>query len=74
MGNTSLRWLLPKAIDCPFTNIITHALQRVRAGDEAGGSNPGRILLRTKRLDERRALPRALSERRDGEHIRRIAG
>ena len=38
MGNTSLRWLLPKAIDCPFTKIITHALQRVRAGDGAGAA------------------------------------
>ena len=25
-----------KAIDCPFTKIITHALQRVRAGDGPG--------------------------------------
>jgi hypothetical protein len=74
MGNTSLRWLLPKAIDCPFTKIVTYALQRVRAGDGAGGSNPGRILLRTKWLNELRTLRRAPSERRDGEHIRRIAG
>jgi hypothetical protein len=70
----SRRWLL-KAIGCPFTKIITHALQRVRAGGGAGGSNPGRVLLKTKWLNELRALRRAaLSERRDGEHIRRIAG
>jgi hypothetical protein len=74
MGNTPLRGLLPKAIGCPFTKIIPHALQRVRAGDGAGGSNPDSVLLKTKRLDELRALRRALSERREGEHIRRIAG
>ena len=27
-----------KALDCPFTKIITHALQRVRAGDGAGAA------------------------------------
>ena len=27
-----------KAIDCPFTKIITHPLQRVRAGDGAGAA------------------------------------
>jgi hypothetical protein len=74
MAKAPLRWLLAKAIDCPFTKIITYALQRVRAGDGAGGSNPGRTLLRTKWLDELRALRRALSERPNGEHIGRIAG
>ena len=74
MRNTrSRRWLL-KAIGCPFTKIITHALQRVRAGGGVRGQHPGRLLLKTKWLDELLALRRALSEQREGEHIRRIAG
>jgi hypothetical protein len=27
-----------KAIDCPFTKIVTHALQRVRFGDGPGAA------------------------------------
>jgi hypothetical protein len=53
MGKTASRWLLSKAIDCLFTKIITTALRRVH-GAGAGGRHPGRILLRTKSLDELR--------------------
>jgi hypothetical protein len=63
-----------KAIDCPFTKIITDGLQRVRAGDGAGAaiqvvSCSGRSGSMSYGLSGG-----ALSERRDGEHIRRIAG